>query len=268
MSNDLTKARQLLTQVRTLLRQGKVMPAAQSFHEALVLVLKNPLMKAEREEFERMLADASAYLDNDPELRKVFPLKIDYKPGAERQVLDTVRELVKAVNEAAVNEAQEHLKLLAARKAAELERGQKLLDDKDYDAANGVFRQLVVEFSDDPALKGDIGERFLKAGRYEEAFDYLSQALDQSPESVHLYNRIGMALRKLGKFEVAEKYYFKAAQYTGRDPNLFFNIGRLYVDWRKWDKVAKAASAALQLKPDFDEARKMLEFATRQMGGK
>jgi hypothetical protein len=38
------------------------------------------------------------------------------------------------------------------------------------------------------------------------------------------------------------------------------------VDWGKWDKVAKAASAALQLKPDFDEARKMLEFATRQMG--
>lgn len=265
MSNELTKARQHLTQVRGLLRRGKIMPAAQAFHDALLLVLKNPLLKGERDEFERMLTDAAAHLANDPELRKVFPLKIDYRPGEERQVLDTVRELVKTLNEAAVDEAQEHMKLLEARKTAALERGQSLLDAGDYDAASGVFRQLVSEFSDDPALKGDIGERFLKAGRYEEAFEYLAQALEQSPESVHLYNRIGIALRKMGKFEVAEKYYFKAARYTGRDPNLFFNIGRLYVDWRKWNKVAKAASAALQLKPDFDEARKMLEFATRQL---
>lgn len=267
MSGELTKARQLLTQIRGLLRQGKVMPAAQSFQSALVIVLKSPLMRSEREEFERMLADAAHHLNNDPELRKVFPLKIEYQPGSEKELLDIIRELVTAVNNAAVTEAQAHLSALEARKTADLERGQAHLDAQEYEAAAGVFRQLTHEFKDDPQLRGDIGERFLRAGRYEEAFDYLAQALDLSPESIHLYNRIGIALRRLGRFETAEKYYLRAFQYAGHDPNLLFNIGRLYVDWGRWDKVAKAAAAALRLNPAFDEARKMLEFAERKLKG-
>lgn len=267
MSAELIKARQNLTQIRGMLRQGKIMPAAQSFQSALVAVLKNPLMKAEREEFERMLADAAMHMNNDAELRKVFPLKIDYVPGQERALLDILRELVEAVNKAAVDEAQGVLDKMAQRKQEELARGQAHLDAQEFDKAADVFSGLAREFNEDPALRGDIGERFLKAGRYEEAFEYLAQALEMNPDMVHLYNRIGIALRKLGKFETAEKYYFKASQYQGRDPNLFFNIGRLYMDWGKWDKMAKSANAALKLKPDFEEAKKMLEFAIRKIGG-
>ncbi|ABB40438.1 TPR repeat-containing protein [Oleidesulfovibrio alaskensis G20] len=265
MSAELTRARKQLTQVRSLLRQGKVMPAAQSYHTALLAVLKNPLMKAEKEEFERLLDDAAHHLNNDAELRRVFPLTIAYKPGAEREVLDVVASLVKALEEAAVSEAQEQLRQFEASKEAEMRRGQQMLDDRQFEDAQKHFRGLVARFEDDAELKGEIGDRFLKAGRYEEAFEYLAQALDESPESVHLYNRIGIALRKLGKFDVAEKYYFKAAKYTGHDPHLFFNLGRLYVDWGKWDRVAKAAGMALKLKPDFVEAEKMLNFALKKI---
>ncbi|MFV0423175.1 tetratricopeptide repeat protein [Oleidesulfovibrio sp.] len=264
MSAQLTTARKQLSQIRSLLRQGKVMPAAQAYHSALVAVLKNPLMKSEKEEFERLLEDAAHHMNNDAELRKVFPLTISYKPGNEREVLDVVASLLKALEEAAVAEAQEQLKMLEVRKTEELERGQRMLDGHQYEDAQAHFRALVSQFNDDPQLKGEIGDRFLKAGRYEEAFEYLAQALDESPESVHLYNRIGIALRKLGKFEVAEKYYFKASKYTGNDPHLFFNLGRLYVDWGKWDRVAKAAGMALKLKPDFTEAEKMLKFALKK----
>jgi tetratricopeptide (TPR) repeat protein len=265
MSAELTRARQQLSQIRGYLRQGKVMPAAQAFQSALVIVLKSPLMRAEREEFERMFADAAHHLNNDAGLRALFPLKIEYLPGSEKELLDIIRELVTAVNNAAVTEAQEQLAALDARKAAGLEQGQAHLDAQEFDAAAAVFRQLSHEFKDDPQLRGEIGERFLKAGRYEEAFDYLAQALDLSPESIHLYNRIGIALRRLGRFETGEKYYLRALQYAGHDPNLLFNLGRLYVDGQRWDKVAKAAAAALRVNPAFDEARKMLEFAERKL---
>lgn len=265
MSGELTKARQLLSQVRGQLRQGKVMPAAQALQSALVIALKNPLMRAEREEFERLFADAAYHLDSDPELRKLFPLKIAYQPGGERELLDITRELVAAVNNSAVTEAQEQLARLEARMKAGVLRGQQHLDVQEFSEADAVFRALVAEFHDDPNLRGDIGDRLLRAGRYEEAFEYLSQALDMNPQSVFLYNRIGIALRKLGRFEAAEKYYLKAVQNVGHDPNLFFNLGRLYVDWKRWDKVAKSAAVALKLKPDFDEARKMLEFAEKQL---
>ena len=190
---------------------------------------------------------------------------IEYTPGNEREVLDVINELLQELQNAAASEAQLLLSVMEDRKAKELERGQKLLDSQDFDEAADVFKNLVREFSDDPELKGDIGERFIKAGRYEEAFEYLSQAIDESPESIHFYNRIGIALRKLGKFDVAEKYFSRAVKFAGRDPHLFFNLGRLYVDWQRWDKCAKAAAVALKLNPQFEEARKMMNFAKKKM---
>ena len=40
-------------------------------------------------------------------------------------------------------------------------------------------------------------------------------------------------------------------------------MGRLYVDWKKWDKAVKAAQGALQLDPDFAEARKLMAYAEK-----
>ena len=57
MSARLTKARQQLTQIRSMLKQGKYHPAAQAYHDGLLTILKEPLMKAEKEEFQRMLED-------------------------------------------------------------------------------------------------------------------------------------------------------------------------------------------------------------------
>jgi uncharacterized protein HemY len=49
------------------------------------------------------------------------------------------------------------------------------------------------------------------------------------------------------------------------DPSLYFNIGRLYVDWKKWGKAIKAAKAALRLKPDFIAAQKLLAYAEEKL---
>lgn len=265
MSAQLTKARQQLNQIRSLLKQGKYQPAAQAYHDALLTFLKNPLMKAEKEEFQRLLEDNAHHLNNDKALRKVFPLMIQYEPGKEREVLDILKELLQELMNAAANEAQLIMGQMDQRRQNELARGQKLLDDRNYDEARSAFKGLVTEFSKDPELKADIGDRFIKAGRYEEAYEYLAAAIDESPESIHFYNRIGIALRKLGKFDVAEKYFARAVKFAGRDPHLFFNLGRLYVDWKQWDKCAKAASMALKVKPDFEEAQKMLVFANKKM---
>jgi tetratricopeptide (TPR) repeat protein len=266
MSAELTRARQQLNQIRSLLKQGKYQPAAQAYHDALLTFLKNPLMKAEKEEFQRLLEDNAHHLNNDKELRKVFPLMIQYAPGKERDILDIIKELLQELMNSAASEAQLIMSMMDKRKQDELERGQKLLDARQYTEASAVFKALVTEFSNDPELKGNIGDRFIKAGRYEEAYEYLAAAIDESPESIHFYNRIGIALRKLGKFDVAEKYFARAVKFAGRDPHLFFNLGRLYVDWKRWDKCAKAACMAIKLSPDFEEAKKMLLFANKKMG--
>lgn len=263
MSTELTKARQQLASIRTYLRQGKPQPAVQALHSTVLTILKTPLMKSEREEFERLLEDSVYHLTADPQVKKLYPKPIRYEPGHERELLDNMRGLLEAFDVTIRDEAEDMLRALEERRKKLLEEAAALLAKGEKEEAIRIMQILAQENKDDSALLGRIGELFLQAGCYEEAISYLGNALEMSPELAHLYNKIGMALRKVKKFETAEKYYLKASAYLGRDPNLFFNLGRLYVDWGNWAKAIKAADAALKLEPEFVEARKMAAYARK-----
>ncbi len=265
MPQQLTKARSQITQVKSYLKQDKFFPAANALYEAVSTIVRNPLMKQEREEFERLIEEAVFNLDGNAEFRKQIPLKLDYKPGNEKELLMILQECLNSLQNTAVAEAKIQLEELEKKKQTSLHRGQIQLDNDEVEDARDTFKSLVEEFSDDPDLKADIGDRFLKAGLYEDAFAYISEALKDKPESLYLYNRIAISLRKLHKYETAEQYYIKALDNIQADPNLFFNIGRLYVDWKKWDKVVEWAQKAVGLNPEFEEAQKMLRFAQKKL---
>ncbi len=265
MSQELIKARSLLSQVRTLLKQQKHMLAVQALHDGLLIVLRNPLMKQEKEEFARLLEEAAYQLDSNAGFHQLVPLKITYVQGREKELLLVLRQCLDELRNSAVGDAKQQLEDLEKQRAEGLEKGRELVQNQEYDHAKEFFQALVKEFPSDAELKAEIGDIYLKAQLYEDAYTYLSQALEDSPTSLHLYNRIGIALRKMGLFETAEKYYFKALEIHNNDANLYFNIGRLYVDWERWDKVAEMATKALELAPSFDQAQKMLAFARKRL---
>jgi tetratricopeptide (TPR) repeat protein len=265
MSAELTKARQQLSQVRTLLRQGKILPAVQGTQSALLALLRSQLIKTERQEFERLLQEAVTYLANDPAVLKIYPLQLAYTPGQEREFNETLKDLIGAINDLVAEEAQEQLRLREERKHTLLTRGKAELEGGEAAKGLRTFAELEQEFSDDPILRGEMGKILLEAGQYEAAVAYLKSALEINPELLPLYNPIAIALRKLDRFETAEQYYLRASEYMRADPTLYFNIGRLYVDWKKWGKAIKAAHAALRLNPDFVEAQKLLDYAENKL---
>jgi tetratricopeptide (TPR) repeat protein len=267
MSGELTKARQRLNGINASLKHGKYMAAAQALNDAIVTVISAPLMKSEREEFANMLADVVSLLNKNKELRKVFPLLLNYTPGEEKKLLEQIFEMRKVLQDDVNESAQKDLASLETRKQAELERGQKHLDQQEFDQAKQVFDDLTNEFAGDSELKAEVADRYQKAGLNEEAVGYLSSAINESPDSLHLYNRIGIVLRKMQDFQSAENYYIKALEITQTDEYLHFNLGRLYFDWQRWDKTAEAAQRAVELNPGFDQARKLLAYAQKKMSG-
>ena len=264
MSAELTKARQQLAQIKIQVKQNKLIPAAQGLQSALGIILRASLLSSERSEFEDMLRDAASAISNVESVRKVFPLSLTYTPGQERDFLETVQQLVEILEGMAVENAEEQLHLLEARKKIGLERAREHLEKGEYLEAEGIFKDLAKLIPSDVDLFREIGEMYLKAERYEDAFNYFSKAIEIDPSLVSLYNRIGIALRKLSKYETAEMYYRKALEYSGKDPNLFFNIGRLYIEWGKWIKAEQVANVILKLDPGFVEAGKLKSFAQRK----
>ncbi|EFL49186.1 TPR repeat-containing protein [Solidesulfovibrio fructosivorans JJ]] len=266
MSSELTKARSQINKVGTLLKQAKPLPAVSALHEAIGAVLRTPLMKSEKEEFSKLITDAVLLLNGDRNLRKVYPLILDYTPGKEKELADTLVTLLGELQATAVEEAKDIMADMAQRIASGLAEGKGLLEEKRFEEAKQSLEKLAREFPRDADLRARIAELFISGELYEEAFSYLDEAINLSPDQIHHYNRIGIVLRKLHKYDIAERYFMRAVEFAKSDPNLYFNLGRVYLDWQRWDKAEKASRLALRLSPSFVEAHKLLNFVLKKQG--
>lgn len=266
MSTELTKARALIAAVAPNAKQRKLVPAVNSLYEGITIVLRNPLMKQEREEFTKLIEAAVYQLATDQELKKVYPLIITYEPGREKDLLITLRDILNVLTSETTDKVKEVIADRDKRKQDLLLKVQALLDNGEAALAKSTADRLITDYPSDITLRADIADRFLRAESYPEAYGYLEEALQQDPEAVFLYNRIGIVLRKMKDFPTAEKYYLRALEFSGQDEYLLFNVGRLYADWRRWSQAKEFAEKALAINPDFDEARKMLAFAEKKIG--
>lgn len=264
MTQDIVTVRRQIKMVSSSLRQGRQVPAVQAVIGTLRIMLSTPLMKAEREEFSSLVKEALAHINSDSTIRKLYPLELVYSPGEEKPLLESAVELLDVLKEDAMSGVEGLVESIAAQKEDALAKGQEHLDNKDYDSARSVFGTLSREFPDDGALKSDIGEKYLNAGLYEDAAEAYAEAVHLDPDALHNYNRLAIALRKLGRFDVAEDYYMRALRLAPEDPNLLFNIGRLYLEWEKWSKACEFGEKAYAANPSFEEARKLVNFARKR----
>lgn len=263
--SELANARYKATLIRSHMRQGKTYPAIQALYDTIVTMLKTPLMKPEREEFEKLIGDGTYHIMADQALRTSAGVSLKYVPGQERDLMDSLRMLMEALQDGMTEEAEAALRLALERRQAKIQQGQDSLNASDYTEARRLFRSVASEQRDDGLLMLDIGERFLKALQYDDAVEYFTEALALTPGALQLYNQLAMALRKLGRYAEAERTYMLAAKNDTRDPHLFFNLGRLYVDWKRWENAIKAAKRALELDPNFAEAKKLIAYAEKKL---
>jgi|GEM_PF-289775 len=266
MSAELIKARAQINKVGSYLKQSKPLPAVSALYEALLAVLRASLMKSEREEFSKLITDAVLLLNGDRNLRKVYPLILSYKPGSEKELAEILVGLLGELQATVVEEAKDYIAEKEQRTERLLAEAKALIEAGNKEGGKQILWKLSREYQNDSELREQIADILIAAEMYEEAFSYLDEAIDLSPDQIHLYNRIGIVLRKLGRFNIAEQYFMRAVEFAKSDPNLYFNLGRVYLDWQRWDKAEKASRLALRLSPTFVEAHKLLNFALKKQG--
>ena len=74
-------------------------------------------------------------------------------------------------------------------------------------------------------------------------------------ENKHIFNEFGITLRKTKMYDEALANYMKALEISPQDENLYFNIARLYYDKEDGSKAQEWLDKALNINPDFREAR-------------
>ena len=211
MSSELTKARAQINKVGTYLKQGKPLPAVSALYEAIVAMLRTPLIKSEKEEFTKLILDAVLLLNGDRTLRQVYPLILNYVPGTEKELADTLLNVLSELQATVVEEAKDLIADKEQRIEKGLAEGKLLIEEKRFDEAKALLDKLAREFPRDADLKARIAELFILGELYEDAFRYLDEAIELNPDQIKHYNRIGIVLRKLHKYDIAEKYFMSSS---------------------------------------------------------
>ena len=55
----------------------------------------------------------------------------------------------------------------------------------------------------------------------------------------------------------------KAIAIDANDPNLYFNLGRLYFDWQRWPDCLAQAEKALNLNAGFTQAKQLADYVRK-----
>lgn len=265
MSKGLFEARRKLSSVATLVRQDKPLNAAQALFDGLQAMLREPLLKSEKEEFARFVENAVREINYNKIIQTQFSLQLTYNPGEESALLDNVKLLLETLEALAVDEADKAFQEREARKKVRFAEAMDLIAAGKAEEGKKILKSLATEYYDDASLMVEASEALEKAGHLEEAVVYMEKAQFLVKDDVYILNKLGILYRKVGRREESEKMFLEAERRTPDDPYLLFNKGRLYLDWQRWHECLAAAKAALALQPDFEEAGKMADYAAKRI---
>jgi len=120
--------------------------------------------------------------------------------------------------------------------------------------------------------KGDMGqyeknlnlaaEIFAQQDRFDETKQIFADILKIQSEAINPYNSLGVTLRKKGDFTGSIQAYKQALALTPEDENIHYNIAKACYTAGQEDKAKKYIEEALNLNPEFMEARRLLAAIT------
>ena len=200
--------------------------------------------------------------ENDDGSLLVQPLNSNYIPsGPKRTVnldeflerfapepefyMNTVYPKIREVNKT-IARADRHRKR-GESFSAEFEYNNALAVDEENVRANFGLGLTYLERGDN-SKANDIFERLVK----------LDAAFEE--EHKHLFNEFGINLRKNKMLDQSLEYYQRAMELSKKDENLFYNIARVYLEKKDFQKTVACLLTTLELNPELEAGHKFLQW--------
>lgn len=116
-----------------------------------------------------------------------------------------------------------------------------------------------------------IGLCLLERGEKDRANDVFARLITMDAsfdrDHKHLFNEFGINLRKSKMTQQAVEYYSKALELSQDDENLLYNLARAHFDAEEYKEAREALNKALEIRPDFEEAKKFIAYLDKKKLG-
>lgn len=137
---------------------------------------------------------------------------------------------------------------------AELNEGNKLFEEKQYEAAIAAYQDILAKNPDITIINMNIGNCYFEQQKYDLAEEAYKKVLEKDPKNAEAMLLIGNCYSNRGDNEKAMEWYGQIEFEKIRDQMALFNIGSKFYGQSKFDEALKYYRQAVEIQPDFTDA--------------
>jgi len=134
------------------------------------------------------------------------------------------------------------------------------------DQAGELYGQILQDEPENPIALHSMGTLAYQSGRYDEAVDWLSRAVEANRSIAQFHNTLGIALEAAGKPQDAIDAYHHAILLKPDFAEAYSNMAIALLSQDRFAEAARKCERAIQLAPDFAVAHNTMGFCLEKQG--
>lgn len=139
-----------------------------------------------------------------------------------------------------------------------MEKADKAYEEKDFKKALALLTEANAKEANNAEILFKIAYILQSSGDDEEAIKYYKQALELDKENEFIHNAMASVYRKNGEFISAKMHLKASLDIEDANPITYYNFGNLLVDMQHNEEAIAMYEKAIEINPDFNEAKEEL----------
>ncbi len=139
-----------------------------------------------------------------------------------------------------------------------MEKADAAYEEKDFTKALALLNEANAKEADNADILFKIAYILQTSGDNDEAIKYYKQALEFDKENEFIHNSLASIYRANGEFTSAKMHLHASLDIDDENPITYYNFGNLLVDMRHNEEAIVMYAKAIEINPDFDEAKEEL----------
>lgn len=140
-----------------------------------------------------------------------------------------------------------------------VEKADEAFEAEDYQKALALLIEANAKDSGNSDIIFKIAYILQKSGDNDEALKYYKEAVEIDSDNEFIHNSMASIYRANGEFTSAKVHLNASLEIDPQNPITYYNYGNLFVDMEHVEEAVAMYEKAVEINPDFKEAKQELE---------
>ena len=139
-----------------------------------------------------------------------------------------------------------------------IDKADEALENKDLDKALAIYSEANIKSPNSSETLFKMGYTLGLQDRDDEALEYYKEALALDKNNTFIYQAMASIYRKKGEYTSARMSLNASLDIDTTNPITYYNYGNLLQDMNYQEEAIEMYTKAIEINPDFDEAKEEL----------